>query len=294
MAGCWKAGPERQSDRDAKRLYRMMQPTVQMDFSALDQLSVDMQDNAYVEYIFHKLFDNPEWTWEQAVQCPATWNFPECWRARYWLYFQQHQQYLKDARILDLGSNMNFYSAWALLNGAAQVTAVEPDVRRCTLGQEYAKIRNLDHRLHTLNLTIDDYVKTAQHSCHDVVFFMDVMYYLNNGIDILALIQSRVKPKYMFLESTVVEDHSEHGHYEVWYPSIDSKTLQSFSNDTQTESPLALLPSRLALYNTIIDQGWQIISYYDYKDFVGHGESPPRRSGRKDFYLLKNTHQHTH
>lgn len=263
----------------------MISPTVTMDFDALDDLRTTMQDNLYLEYVFHKLFDNPNWTWEQARQHEPVWHFPECWRARYWLYYQMHRQYLQDATILDLGSNMNFYGVWALLNGARQVTAVEPDVTRGELGREYAQLRGFHDQVLTLHATVQQYLEQPTVDSVDVVFFMDVMYYLTNAIDMLQLIQQRTKARYVFLESSVVEDHSPQGHYEVWYPSTDTKKIQSFGTSTQR---LALKPSRQALYNTIINQGWEIISYYDYRDFMGHGESPPRRQGLKDFYLLKN------
>jgi hypothetical protein len=75
------------------------------------------------------------------------------------------------------------------------------------------------------------------------------------------------------------------GHFAVWYPETDTRRIQSFGT---TSHNLALKPSRQALYNVIKNQGWNIISYYDYQDFQGHGESPPRRQGLKDFYLLEN------
>jgi 2-polyprenyl-3-methyl-5-hydroxy-6-metoxy-1,4-benzoquinol methylase len=266
----------------------MITPTLSMDFAALDDLQNTMQDNLYLEYVFHKLFDDPAWTWKQAKQYAPVWTFSECWRARYWLYYHQHREYLQGARILDLASNMNFYGVWALLNGASNVVAVESDETRSKLGQEYVTIRGLQNQLQTHTANIDDYLNQSRHQPFDIVFFMDVMYYLTNGIETLAAIKDRIRPKYVFFESSVVDDHTEHGHYEVWYPSTDTKKIQSFSHSNNEASRLALKPSRKALYNTIISQGWRIISYYDYKDFVGHGESPPRRSGHKDFYLLEN------
>ena len=263
----------------------MIKPTIAMDFDALDDLQNTMQDNLYLEYVFHKLFDNPTWTWEQARQHQPVWHFPECWRARYWLYYSQHQQYLQGARILDLGSNMNFYGTWALLHGAAAVTGIEPDKTRYDLGCEYAALRGVSDHLVTHNISIDTY--RAQCSEHyDVVFLLDVLYYLVNGIDVLTWIRDTVKPRYVFLESTVVEDFAAQGHFEVWYPETDTKKLQSFGN---TSHNLALKPSRQALFNVINNQGWKILSYYDYQDFRGHGESPPRRQGLKDFYLLERT-----
>lgn len=88
------------------------------------------------------------------------------------------------------------------------------------------------------------------------------------------------------LQSTVVEDITSQRHFEVWYPETDTKKIQSFGNSSHN---LALKPSRQALFNVIKNQGWNILSYYDYKDFQGHGESPPRRQGLKDFYLLERT-----
>lgn len=258
-----------------------------MDFRALDDLKNILQDNLYVEYVFHKLFDNPTWTWDEAIKCPATWQYPECWRARFWLYYLYHKQYLENARILDLGSNMNFYGVWALINGADTVTAVEPDLIRYKLGVEYAELRGMSNRLSARNLSIDAYRDINDSQCYDVVFLMDIIYYLVNSIDVLIWIRDTIRPRYVFLESTVTEDILPQGHFTVWYPETDTRKIQSYDSRTNN---LALKPSRQALFNMIQDQGWKIISYYDYKDFEGHGESPPRRQGNKDFYLLQLIH----
>jgi len=266
----------------------MIDRTFDMDFNALDRLKDQMQDNLYVEYIYHKLFQTPDWTWEEAKKYPPVWYFPECWRARYWLYYEKHQKFLHNAHVLDLGSNMNFYGVWALNSGAAKVTAVEPDLTRKTLGDEYVQLRGYTDQFSTHNQTIEDFVYRPAQESYDVIFFLDIMYYLTNAVNIMSLLKKQFNTRYLFLETTVVDDNSDNGHFEIWYPSTDPKKFQSFDNTSKLTSRLALKPSRQALYNIIIDQGWKIISYYNYQDFKGHGESPPRHSGHKDFYLLEN------
>jgi len=51
---------------------------------------------------------------------------------------------------------------------------------------------------------------------------------------------------------------------------------------------MAMTPSRNALNALIAAANWEIVFYYDYHDFIGHGESPPRKQGKKNFYVLKN------
>lgn len=258
-----------------------------MDFDALDSLKTTMQDNLYVEYVFHKLLDNPDWTWDQAKQYAPAWQYPECWRARFWLYYMQHRHYIENARILDLGSNMNFYGVWALLHGAHTVTGIEPDSVRYNLGVEYAELREVSHRLTNYNLNLDNYRVSDDPRRYDVVFLLDIIYYLVNSIDVLAWIRDIVRPRHLFLESSVAEDISPEGHFSLWYPDTDSRKIQSYD---LAPNNLALKPSRQALFNIIKTQGWKIVSYYDYQDFKGHGESPPRRQGMKDFYLLELPH----
>jgi hypothetical protein len=54
-------------------------------------------------------------------------------------------------------------------------------------------------------------------------------------------------------------------------------------------SVTGLMPSRNAIDFFVKDQGWKVKKYYDYQSFIGRGESPPRKAGRKSFYLLENT-----
>lgn len=251
-----------------------------------DVAKTKLTDNYFVEYIFHKFFDNPGYTFDQVDQTTHTWDYPLCWLARYYLYFVLNQSLIKDAKILDIGSNLNFYSAWAILNGAKHVHSVEADVERYKLGNEYINLRGLENNISTENSSIDEFIKNYNHSVqYDVVFFLDVLYYLNNSIHVLQFIKDVIKPKFLFLESTIVDDLTSDGHFALWYPSTDSKKFQSYQNN-----PLktALMPSRNALFNTISSQGWRVISYYDYHNFIGYGESPPRREGKKDFYILES------
>ena len=256
-----------------------------MDFDQLTKLANTLDDHGYVEYIFHKLFNDPTATF-QGLEHHTAWKYPECWHARYWLNYIQHGYTLKDASVLDLGANLNFYSAWCLLNGARSAHAVEGDTTRHQLGKEYIGLRNLQDRCTTQLATVNEFMQSYNGEKYDVVFLQDVLYYLNNHTEMLSFIKDTIKPKYFFLESTVVNDITENGHLEVWFPGVDTKNIQSVIENGK--HPLGMFPSRLALRNMIDHNNWKIISYYNYQDFVGHGESPPRKAGLKDYYLLEN------
>lgn len=260
-------------------------PSAKMDFNQLAELKTTLKDAEYVEYIFHKLFDNPGA--EFVADTHTVWSYPECWLARYYCYYIVHQHLLQDAQILELGSNLNFYSAWAVLNGASCVDCIEPEPTRKTLGDEYIKLRGLSNVVTTSNMSINEYMQQYTNKSYDVVFFLDVIYYLTNGIDVLSFIKNKVKPKFLFFESSTVDDYCDNGHFEFWSASTDTKKMQSFSS-TGEDYTSGLMPSRNVLHAVLKQQGWEVVYYYDYQDFVGHGESPPRKSGHKSFYVLKN------
>jgi 2-polyprenyl-3-methyl-5-hydroxy-6-metoxy-1,4-benzoquinol methylase len=257
-----------------------------MDFDKLAELKATLNDAQYVEYIFHKLFDNP--SAEFTLDTHTVWGYPECWLARYYCYYVVHRQLLKDAKILELGSNLNFYSVWAALNGASSVDCIEPETTRKILGDEYVKLRNLSSVITTSNLSINEYMQQYTNESYDVVFFLDVIYYLTNGVDVLDFIKNKIKPKFLFFESSVVDDYCNNGHFEFWSASTDTKKMQSFSR-AGNESVNGLMPSRNVLHSVLNQLGWEVVFYYNYQDFIGRGESPPRKSGHKSFYVLKNT-----
>lgn len=255
-----------------------------MDFDQLDKLANTLDGQVYIEFIFHKLFDDPNAEFESDRH--TTWTFPECWLARYWLNYMVHGYTLKDSTVLDLGANLNFYAAWCLLSGARQVHTVEGDSFRHQLGVEYINLRNLQDRCTSQLATINEFMATHAGQHYDVVFLQDVLYYLNNPVEVLSFIKNQIKPRWFFLEVSVCNDTTPHGHCELWYPGTQSENIQAVSD--QGRPPLAMMPSRMALRNMIEFVGWKIVSYYDYQDFIGHGESPPRRQGLKDYYLLEN------
>jgi hypothetical protein len=264
---------------------KILTPTIAMDFDQLSALANTLDDHGYIEYIFHRLFNDPSAEF-QGLSAHTAWRYPECWLARYWLNYVVHGYTLKNASVLDLGANLNFYSVWCLLNGASCAHAVEGDAVRSKLGQEYITLRNLQDRCTTQLATVNEFMQLYKGERYDVVFLQDVLYYLNNHIEVLLFIKDVIKPKFFFLEVSVVADITENGHSEVWYPGVDTKNIQSVLENGK--NPLAMMPSRIALRNMIDYTGWKIINYYDYKDFVGHGESPPRKSGMKDYYLLES------
>lgn len=262
--------------------------SAKMDFKALDDLKHKLDDSEYVEYIFHRLFDNPDVEFVPGKH--TSWAYPECWLARYWLYFVKNKHLIENANVLDIGSNLSFYSVWAALNGAKYVFSVEPETVRHRLAMDYVYLRGVNRQVLCCNASADEILDNyhiLNRIDYDVVFFMDVFYYLTNGLDVLQKIKDRVNPKYVFFESSVVEDHCNNGHFEFWAADIDPKKMQSYYQGNRAPN-IALMPSRNILHSIIKQQGWKIEFYYDYHDFVGHGESPPRRDGQKCFFVLKN------
>lgn len=258
--------------------------TINMDFNALHQLKSQLQDSGYVEFIWHKLFDNPEAKFETLDNYTA-WNYPECWLARYWLNYIKHGHLIKDKKILEIGSNMNFYSVWAILNGANSVHCIEPVKKRYELGQEYVNLRSKTDSIFTQNQSIEDFIKTYSGEKYDIVYFQDVLYYLHNPLEVLHFIENILKPKLLFLETTVATSDNDQGYFDLWQPKTSVEKMQSWKKDI----PFGLEPSRIALKKIINNSNWKILTYYDYKDFIGHGESPPRKEGRKDYYVLELT-----
>lgn len=260
-------------------------PSIKMDFNALHQLKSELQDSGYVEFIWHKLFDNPKAKFETPDNHTA-WNYPECWLARYWLNYIKHGHLIKDKDILEIGSNLNFYSVWAILNGANSVHCIEPFQERFKLGQEYVEIRGKTDSIFSQNKSIEDFIKTYSGQKYDVVYLQDVLYYLHDPLGVLHFIEHTLKPKFLFLETTVSTSDNDHGYFDCWQPETSVEAIQSYEKNI----PFALQPSRVALKKIISKSNWQVLTYYDYQDFIGRGESPPRKQGVKDYYVLELTH----
>lgn len=263
-----------------------MTDSFSMDFARLEKIKHLLKDSGYVEYIYNKFFNDPTVEFESADK-HLTWQYPECWLARYYCYYVINGHLLQDQTILDLGSNFNFYSVWAVCNGAKSSVCVEPDQTRCTLAQEYVKIRNLETKITSMNLSLDEYIQQYQNQKFDVVFLLDVFYYLTNGVNVLQFIKNQIKPKFLFFESTVTADDTDDGYFRLWQSSTETTKFQSFSKDENDKQNLSLMPSKNALAKIFKHLNFEVVSYYDYHDFLGKGESPPRRQGNKVFYVLK-------
>jgi 2-polyprenyl-3-methyl-5-hydroxy-6-metoxy-1,4-benzoquinol methylase len=260
--------------------------SIKVDFDALEKIRPGL-DNNTIEYIYHKFFDNPGYTYEQSLKDAKSWQFPECWLARHWCYYTVNRPLLQQARVLDLGANFNFYGVWALEAGAQSVHGIEPDADRFALGKEYVNIKGHADQYLLDNCTTDQFMRNYNGEQYDVVFLLDMIYFLTNGIELLQFIKNNVKAKYVFLESNIDQDVTEFGHFKLFNASTQSRQFSAY--DPVQSTKLALLPSKNALRNVIESQGWKVSCYYDYLDFVGHGESPPRREGRTNFYVLENT-----
>lgn len=140
--------------------------SIVLDIDAVSNLKLN--DSVYIEYIYHKFLDDPSDTFEKkdisSQINDQQWEYPLCWLARYQLYYMMHKDLIENASILDIGSNFNFFSVCAILNGAAKVHAFEADTVRYELGNEYVKLRNLQNKITTENCSIDDFVKNYDSS----------------------------------------------------------------------------------------------------------------------------------
>ena len=258
-------------------------PTIQMDFAALDDLKDEMTDSGYVEFIWHKVYGDKDAVFE-SLDNHKSWHFPECWRARYWLNYVKHGSLFQDANVLEIGSLFNFYSVWSVMAGAKSVHAIEPHKDRYELAKEYVNIRDMASQIKSENASIESFMHNYDGQKYDMVFFQDVMYYLHNPLEVMHFISKTLKPKYLFLETSVVDDFAEDGHFVLHKPN---ETAMDEFQVWDKEIMSSLTPSRNALRNLINTYDWKIITYYNYKDFIGHGESPPRKDGRKDYYVLE-------
>ena len=261
-------------------------PTIAMDFAALSNLEKEMPHSGYVEYIFYKSKDNKNAIFEK-LENYDKWQYPECWKARYWLNYIKHGNLLKNKNILEIGSNFNFQSVCSINAGAKSVHGLEPHVERFDLGNEYVSLKKLSDQITNSNISFEEYMENYDGKKYDVIFFQDVLYYLQNPLKVMRFIKKYLKPKILFLESTVVDDINENGHFQLITENLlDTIESQIWAND---EGTLSLCPSRNVLRNIINSHGWKILTYYNYKDFIGHGESAPRKNGKKDYYILENT-----
>ena len=264
-----------------------------VDFSLVDtdELLNQMPASKTVEFIWHKLFDNPSATYTESDSVYNTWSYPDCWKLRFYLNYILNKQYIEDKTILEIGSNLNFYSVCSIIAGANAVHAIEGDTMRFQLGHEFIELHQLSNLIKTKNMSVDllvQHYNTLNLPKIDTVVFQDVLYYLHDHINILKFISDVVNPTYLFLESTVSEiEIRDHGHLELWLPSTGSQDIEAIK-DGDNNNPLAYKPSRNALRSIIDYTGWEVLFYYDYLDFKGRGESPPRRNGRKDYYVLLN------
>ena len=254
-----------------------------MDFNALDDLKGKMTDSGYVEFIWNKIYNDKNAVFK-GIENHTSWQFPECWRARYWLNYIRHKDIFKGKSVLEIGSLFNFYSVWSVMAGAKSVHAIEPHTERYELAKEYVNIRNMSEQITSENMSIEDYMKKYNNQSYDIVFFQDVMYYLHNPIEVLHFISKVLRPKHLFLETSVCDDFSDSGHFMLHKPNATAMEEYQIWDKEITSS---LTPSRNALRNLINMHDWKIITYYNYKDFIGHGESPPRKDGRKDYYVLE-------
>lgn len=240
--------------------------SIKMDFDAVDRIRRELNDNHYFQYILHKR-DHPEYTWKEAesryrLKLPPMrdlWPYPDEWLASYWMYYELNGQYLKDARILDIGPSYNLYSIWSIITGSQSVHGVEPDVQSYKLGQELIELRGMKDRITVQNMDVETFIPQYDGTSYDVVMLGDVFGYFTDGIGVLDFIRNQVKAKYIFLETNVV--------------------------DTDEPYTPGRIPSRKVMQELVKE--WNILFYYDYKDFKGRGEGAGAVAGLKEFYVLQ-------
>ena len=253
----------------------------------ISELKNTLQDNIDIEYIYHIYFNKLTLDYNDWRPSNPVWKFPDCWLTRYHLYFDHCRHWLQKANILDIGSNLNFYSTWAILNGASKVDYIEPDLYRYNIGKKYLSLNNMTDSVQGDCININQFMNKNAHDNYDVIFLLDVFYYITNQIDLLNFIKNTIKPKVIFFETTVINDIDEYpdGIFKLWQPSTQSDDFQSYSA-ADNINPLGMCPSRKSLYTMFNNVGFIIDSFYDYKDYTGPGESSPRLSGKKVFMTL--------
>ncbi len=260
--------------------------SLELDYKRIDELKLTLNDNHYVEYIWHRFFDPDDPTrFDECVPNTPIWQYPEDWLSRYHLYYDQFGYLLKDAEILDIGANFNFYNTWAMLAGAKSVEYLEPNTRAFELGKEYLSIRNTNN-VHGDCVDIDTWMARPEHKTYDVVFLLDMLYYTTNHLEIFKFLKNTIKPTTIFFETSTMPDDDAHpnGQVELWYP----KGLMKFENEElNVDNSVAHNPSRKFLFNIIAEAGFTIEAMYDYKNYKGNGESRPRMDGEKVFMILK-------
>lgn len=253
-----------------------------LDYKKIDSLKTTLNDNHYVEYIWHRFFEDKTIAFDE--WSPAGWTYPEDWLSRYHLYFEQYKHLINSASILDIGAGLNFYGTWASLNGCDYVDYIEPDKYKFKYGKEYIKVREQEDYMTGWCMDINTFMEhTSKHHTYDVVFLLDVLYYTNNHMEIFMFLKHQIKAKYVFFECTVLDDIDElpNGHSDIWFPDTNPAAMQGYPGTV-----LAMRPTRKALFNIIGTAGFNIDAMYDYKDYKGSGESPPRGSGQKVFMVL--------
>ena len=250
---------------------------IELDYSQIAVLKKKLLDSHYFEYMWHRFFEDRDVAYKDWN--PAGWQHDDDSLARYHLYFQQYKHLLQRATILDIGAGLNFYSVWAMENGAHSVDYIEPDLYKFEYGEEYIALRELEHKIKGECIDINSYIQRGQYNTYDVVFLLDVLYYTANHYEIFKFIREELKPNHIFLECTV----NDNDYVNAWTPSTDPKDWQSFPGSTETT---ALTPSREALFNTIHEAGLNVAAFYDYKNYKIKSNSIPRREGRKVFMIL--------
>lgn len=246
--------------------------SINMNFDEVARVRTMLDDNHFFHYVLHKS-SHPNYTWHQAQQdynsnqLPMStdniYPYPEEWLASYWMYYMLNGKYLQNARILDIGPGYNLYSIWSILNGASHVDCVEPDVLTFALGKELVQIRNLEDRITCYNESAESFKERYAGQLYDVVFLADVFGYLSDGPGLLEWLHRVVKARYIFLETNVI--------------------------DTEEPYTPGKIPNRQVMQQIIKNQHWNPIFYYDYHDFVGHGEGDGAVAGLKEFYVLERS-----
>ena len=243
--------------------------SLKMNFDEVARVRSELKDDLpYLQFVLHKK-NNPNYTWKQAQldhklqrhPMNSIWPYPEEWVASYWLYYDLNGEYFKDAEVLDIGSSFGLYSAWTVENGARHIDCVEPDLTSYQLCIAMADAKKLSDRISCYHDSVESFMPKYTGKSYDLVFLGDVFGYFEDGIGVFKWIKNTVGARYIVLETNVV--------------------------DTDEPYTPGNIPSRKAMRDLIDSQGWKILSYYDYRDFVGRGIGAGAVAGLKEFYVLE-------
>lgn len=240
-------------------------------------------ENAYFEYVWHKYYDNPELKFEDWPG--GNWQFDQHWLIKYYLNFVVARDLYVNSTVLDLGCGISFYAKWVIDCGAKLYHGVEPDNTRYNFNLELSKLRGIANQTRFICDSAETFLQNKNN--YDLVLLPESLYYMHNQHEILNSINTKISPRWLIVESVVANESSNHpqGIFTVDYSSDNPKDYDSYYSGEHPR--LKIQASRQAYAKLFKSTGWNIHSYYDFKNYQGKDfPTLSIKEGRKMFYVL--------